>query len=256
MKLNTQDLNKKLEQEQEKYTTLNLLENTQLLVMSGSTVYGANTATSDVDYKGVVMNNLEGLVGLEKFSQVNTAGKKSTKTLSDEVDLVLLSLEKFNYDFSRCHYNAMQMVMTNNEFYTKLTPLGERMVEEFPKFNCKYAEKTFKGLSFSSVKEAKKEFETTGVLNGKHLYHAVNYVSLGVEYAKEGQFLTYSKERSQLLQSVRAGEVFTSFEEFEKYYKELEEQLTLEFSKNKMPETMNKEGLSKLVTELYKEFLF
>lgn len=256
MKLNTQDLKQKLEVEQEKYPFLNLEESTQLLVLSGSSVYGANTASSDVDYKGVVMNSLEGLTGLEKFSQVNTAGKKSTKTSSSEVDLVLLSLEKFTNDFHRCHFNAFQMVMSNEQFYTKLTPLGKRMVQEFPKFNCKYALNTFKGLSFSSVRDAKRDLELTGELKGKHMYHALNYSALGVEYAKEGQFLTYNKERAEFLQAVRSGEVFTSYEEFEKMYLENVATMELAFSNSKLPEKMNKQGLSELSTSLYREYLF
>lgn len=251
--MNTQELNKMYNKLQKETGHEWLSENTCLLVQSGSVVYGANTASSDEDYKGVVFKSFECLTGLGEFKQANTVGRKTEKTKSNEVDLMLQSLESFTDGYAKGQFNELQLLMTNKEFVVKETELGKELREVYLNYTSKYAYHAFKGNVMNTLKVVKREYGSLGGLNYKAMYQGFNYVTLGQEYLREGYFETYTPSRAKMLQEVRQG-YYTSYEG---YLKALEEELKLLeecYQNSKLAEEYNREGLSKECTNLYKKY--
>lgn len=230
-----------------------LFNNTELLTMSGSIVYGANLDKSDYDFKGVVFGSKEALYGLHPFEQANTMGRKSVKTKAGEVDLGLYGLQKYLGRYAMGDFNALQLVSCNKEFVVKSTEFGEKLVQELPKFNSKFAVASFKGNTNQCVKQVKRFYEEEPKLAYKAMYQAFNYLLLGQEYMTKGKFVTYKKERAERLLEVRKG-LFTSVEEFEKELHCEEEKLEALKLKSFLPEKVNTKELSLFATKLYTEY--
>ena len=96
--------------------TYKLLENKgELLYLSeyGSTLYGTNTPDSDIDYRGIFLPNKQNqLLGI-KCEEVNyTTGNSQSKNSSTDVDIKLMSLQKFIKLCSQGDTNALDLLFS------------------------------------------------------------------------------------------------------------------------------------------------
>ena len=93
-----------------------LLENKgKLLYLSeyGSTLYGTNNPDSDIDYRGIFLPNKQNqLLGI-KYEEVNyTTGNSQSKNSSTDVDIKLMSLQKFIKLCSEGDTNALDLLFS------------------------------------------------------------------------------------------------------------------------------------------------
>lgn len=65
-------------------------------MVHGSHLYGLNTASSDMDYKGVFLPSLEDIVQLNPKHEIReSTGSNTQKNTSNDVDTDMYSLQKF-----------------------------------------------------------------------------------------------------------------------------------------------------------------
>lgn len=121
-----------------------LTDRTILLVTHGSHAYGLNTATSDIDLKGVAIPPREYFTGfVQRFEQAE--GK-------DPYDLVIYDIRKFFNLAAECNPNIIEVLWADESTFRVLTPLGRRMVEARREFLSKKARFTFAGYAHAQLK--------------------------------------------------------------------------------------------------------
>ena len=117
-----------------------LVPRTILFARHGSHAYGLNTATSDEDFKGVVIPPADYFLGFHKrFEQAD----------SNDPDLVIFDIRKFMSLAADCNPNIIEVLWTEP---LVITPLGERLRAAREMFLSKKAKHTFSGYALSQLK--------------------------------------------------------------------------------------------------------
>ena len=129
------------------------------LTLGGSHAYGTDVATSDVDIRGVAMNNASEIVGLSNFEQfINT-----------ETDTTVYAFNKLVHLLLNCNPNTIEMLGCKPEHYIYMTDAGREFINNRKMFLSKRALHSFGGyanqqlnrlenaLSRDRLEQAKKE---------------------------------------------------------------------------------------------------
>ena len=99
--------------------------NTLVRMLFGSHVYGCNTPTSDTDYKGVFIPNMDDvLLGRQpKTSVVKSTGEQNSKNTAEDVDDEMFTLHGFLRMVAEGQVVALDMLFTPDEFIIEQIPL-------------------------------------------------------------------------------------------------------------------------------------
>ena len=90
-----------------------------LLGLSGSYGYGTNREDSDVDFRGVAMQQPSDILGLTEFEQyVDTA-----------TDTVIYGFNKLVKLLLDCNPNSCEILGLSKDKYMIISPLGEKLLE-------------------------------------------------------------------------------------------------------------------------------
>lgn len=118
-------------------------ERTILLATHGSHAYGLNTATSDVDIKGVAVPPRENFLGFAtRFEQVE----------SHDPDMVIYDIRKFCHLAADCNPSIIEVLWCDESDYRILTAAGRKLVAARELFLSKKARHTFSGYAISQLK--------------------------------------------------------------------------------------------------------
>ncbi|MGB0885982.1 MAG: DNA polymerase beta superfamily protein [Chitinophagales bacterium] len=125
---------------------INFLKENNLILfecISGSTAYGLNTASSDIDIKGVFYLPKEQFFGLNYIPQVS----------DEKNDVVYYEIGRFIELLSVSNPNILEMMFTDEQFIKINCPLFQKIKKDFLlSIACK---NTFAGYAFSQIKKAK-----------------------------------------------------------------------------------------------------
>jgi predicted nucleotidyltransferase len=118
-------------------------KNVILLGLGGSYAYGTNTDTSDIDIRGVALNQrneiLEANPRFEVFEERNT-------------DTVIYSINKVITLLANCNPNVIEMLGLKPDHYLIKTNLGQLLVENRKAFLSQKAAVTFGGYANSQLR--------------------------------------------------------------------------------------------------------
>ena len=107
------------------------------LTLGGSHAYGTDVATSDIDIRGVAMNNASEIIGLSNFEQfINT-----------ETDTTVYAFNKLIHLLINCNPNTIEMLGCKPEHYIYMTDAGREFIDNRKMFLSKRALHSFGGYA-------------------------------------------------------------------------------------------------------------
>ena len=107
------------------------------ICLTGSYSYGTNREDSDIDIRGVTLDTIASLSGIETFEQYE----------DDKTDTVIYSLSKFIRLASQCNPNIIELLFLEKEHYLYMTPLGQKIIDNREIFLSRKAIHTFGGYA-------------------------------------------------------------------------------------------------------------
>lgn len=114
------------------YQFLNNIENMILLGYGGSHAYGTNIETSDIDIRGIYMNNINEILGVEKDSE---------QFVDTETDTTIYSFKKMIKLLSDCNPNTIEILGLRDYLY--ISEAGQLLLDNKGMFLSKKAIYTF-----------------------------------------------------------------------------------------------------------------
>jgi uncharacterized protein len=123
-------------------------DRTVLLVRHGSHAYGTNTATSDEDFKGLIIPPREYYLGtVHRLEQIELKAPNP--------DLVIYEIRKFFNLAMDSNPNIIEVLHTDPSDHFIVDPIGEIILEHKNDFLSKKIKHTFLGYSVSQLKRIK-----------------------------------------------------------------------------------------------------
>ncbi|MEX3713352.1 nucleotidyltransferase domain-containing protein [Cytobacillus horneckiae] len=238
-----------------------LEDRTILLAPTGSYAYGTNTETSDRDYKGVCIPPVDYYLGLESFNEYNTTGGKNFKNTKDDIDVSIIHVNKFVRDAMQGVPNNIEILFVRPEDYLKITPLGQKLLDNRHLFLSKHLKKRFGGYAHSQIQKLKvKNSNGTGRqelieafgYDTKFFMHAVRLLTSAIEILETGNYSTFRPNRDLLLKC-RNG--MYTFEQALDMIEMYDDMLQIAFEKSELPATTDYHKVNKLLIEINQEGL-
>lgn len=221
-----------------------LEDRTILFTKYGSHIYGTNTPESDTDYKGVCILPKEYILGLKSMNEYNKSGGKNfgERNTKDDVDLVIVALNKFVSDAMSGIPNNLDMLFCRDEDVIYMDDFGKELRDIRKEFLSKRIFNKFSGYALSQKRkvEVKKNHGTGRTelveefgYDCKFIYHSLRLLYSAIEILETHDYQPYRpEEQRKLLLEVRKGkytldEVFDMFDKLDKELKDLYETSTL-----------------------------
>lgn len=97
---------------------------------AGSHLFGTNTPSSDMDYKGVFLPEADQIL-LGSYSEFvsKTTGDSNSKNSKDDIDIELYSLKKFLKMVSRGDTAALELLFTPDDMIIEKDPLWDEVLQ-------------------------------------------------------------------------------------------------------------------------------
>lgn len=240
-----------------------LEENTIILAPTGSHAYGTATEDSDTDYKGVCIPPVEYYLGLESFNEYNNTGGKNFKNTKDDIDVSIIHISKFVKDAMQGVPNNIEILFLRPEDYIKVTPLGQKLIDNRHLFLSKQIKRKFGGFANSQIQKLKKSVTLEDVViegktiteyryDTKFFMHSVRLLTSAIEILMTGDFSTFRTNREFLLRC-RNGEF--SFDEAVDMLNLVDEELQHVAELSKLPDTPDYHKINNLLMEINREAL-
>lgn len=233
----------------------NFWEKPDLLIRTGSRLYGCSTPSSDDDLRGFVVEPAHCFLGRNKFDQHE-----------DKVnDVVIWGLVKFLNQLVRgtpntfeilfapeshiltCSENGRIVLDSKEMFVTKsqLMPFSGFAMSEWLKAQLKTKNRETGDIYHSSrvVGAKRKESYSKYGYSVKNAYHAVRLLSQGIELAETGS-MTFPRPEADLLVDIRNGKL--SFDLVEKEVKRLDAKLLFAMENNDLSEELDQEEVNEM----------
>lgn len=221
-----------------------LEDRTILFTKYGSHIYGTNTPESDLDFKGVAIPPKEYLLGLQSINEYNKSGGKNfgERNTKDDVDLVIMALNKFVSDAIKGVPNNMDILFCRDEDIIYMDDFGKELRDIRKEFLSKRIFNKFSGYALSQKHklEVKKNHGVGRIelvdefgYDTKFAMHSLRLLYSAIEILETHNYCSYRpEEQRKLLLEVRSGkytmdEVFDMFEKLDLKLKELYETSTL-----------------------------
>lgn len=187
-----------------------------LLVLSGSHMYGCSTPASDTDHRGFVVESADYLLGRKKFEQYE----------DKEADVVIWGFAKFFELLEKGSPNTFEILFAND--FIIAAPKGRMMIDNRHLFVSKQITNAIRGFASSEWLKAQlltKNKETDEVYHSsrvvgakrkeshaqfgysvKNAYHSIRLLDQGIELLKTGS-MTFPRPNADYLRAIRNGEI-------------------------------------------------
>lgn len=140
-----------------------------LLGLGGSHAYGTETPTSDLDIRGVTLNNKFDLLTNQNFEQVENT----------ETDTVVYSFNKIITLLSNCNPNTIELAGLKPEHYLYISPIGRELLDNKKLFLSKMAVHSFGGYANQQLRrlDNKAARDLGQAQREQHILNSINNAS-------------------------------------------------------------------------------
>jgi hypothetical protein len=115
------------------------------LVIRGSHAYGTNLPTSDIDYSGVFVQNLDAILGMSYVEQIN----------DDKNDIVIYELRRFLELIAKNNPTILELLNTPEDCIIYKHPLFDKILDNRDSFLTKICANSFGGYAKEQISKAK-----------------------------------------------------------------------------------------------------
>ena len=115
------------------------------LVIRGSHAYGTNIPTSDTDYSGVFVQNLDSILGISYVDQIN----------DDKNDIVIYELRRFLELLAKNNPTVLELLNTPEDCVIYKHPLFDKILENKDNLLTKICANSFGGYAKEQISKAK-----------------------------------------------------------------------------------------------------
>lgn len=115
------------------------------LVVRGSHAYGTNLPTSDTDYSGVFVQNLDSILGMSYVEQIN----------DDKNDIVIYELRRFLELLAKNNPTILELLNTPEDCIVYKHPLFDKILQNKDNFLTKICANSFGGYAKEQIGKAK-----------------------------------------------------------------------------------------------------
>lgn len=230
-----------------------------LLIQTGSHMYGCSTPESDSDTRGFVVEPAEYLLGRQKFEQHE-----------DKVtDCVIWGFPKFIHQLTKGTPNTFEILFAPKSQILEITKYGQYILDNKDIFVAKNQLMPFAGFAKSEWLKAqlmtknkennevyfsprvvgakRKESYSKHGYSVKNAYHTVRLLSQGIELAREGK-INFPRPEAPLLVQIRQGEL--TFERLEAIVVQLDDKLQSAIDKSTLPKYPDNRRIDELYYDL------
>lgn len=228
-------------------------DNIILLVVSGSHAYGLNTSESDLDIRGIAIENEDTLFGLDNFEIFE----------NKETDTVIYSLRNFIRLAMKGSPNMLELLNVRNDDILYITDEGYKLLENKELFLSKKLYHTIRGFTKNSLNRMEKDTCKNNERACKDAMHLIRLYLSGIEALKTEKLPVYMGDNIPYLMEIRNGKYIEKDENNpenqvinQEFYKELEKyekELTKAYEESKLPDKVDKNALSELQKEIFKQ---
>ncbi len=137
-----------------------------LLGLAGSYSYGTNVETSDLDIRGVTLNQKSDLIGLTQFEQY----------VDDHTDSVIYAFRKMVTLLLGCNPNTIELLGLNAEHYLYLNEIGRMLLDNRKLFLSKRAVNSFGGYADAQLRRLQNALARDSLPQSekeRHIFHSV-----------------------------------------------------------------------------------
>lgn len=153
-----------------------------LLTLGGSYAYGTNTMNSDIDIRGIALENERELLGLSSFEQFENSA----------TDTVIYSLRKAVRLLLDCNPNIIELLATNKEHLIVLSEEGKMLRDNIELFLSKRCIRSFGGYATAQLKRLENGLARDRYVQKKKEEHILNNINSKLKHLKE-QYVDYTK---------------------------------------------------------------
>lgn len=150
--------------------------NIMLLGLSGSYGYGTNREDSDVDFRGVALQQASDLLGLTEFEQY----------IDDKTDTVIYGFNKLVKLLLDCNPNSCEILGLPKDKYMIISPLGEELLNNQTIFLSKRAIKAFGGYASAQLRRLQNAIARGSLPQADQEKHILNSVRSAMDDITEG----------------------------------------------------------------------
>lgn len=129
-----------------------------LLTQVGSHSYGINTASSDLDYKGIFIAAQEYYLGLKNIEQKDRGWEQDSNhfpMLNGVKDLVFYELRKYLKLAKDANPNILELLFESSEFYEYIHPVGQKLLDCRELFLSKKIKYSYSGYAYAQIRKIK-----------------------------------------------------------------------------------------------------
>ena len=138
-----------------------------LLGLAGSYAYGTNIDGSDIDIRGITLNQKSDFIGLTQFEQY----------VDNNTDTVIYAFNKMINLLLSCNPNAIELLGLNTEHYLYLNDIGQTLLDNKKLFLSKRAIRSFGGYADAQLRRLQNALARDTFLQSekeKHIFNSVN----------------------------------------------------------------------------------
>jgi predicted nucleotidyltransferase len=234
-------------------------QNLILSFIGGSQLHGAKLeGTDDTDWYGVFIEPPEKMLGLDKFEHfVYTTGGERGGNKPEDVDVCLYGLQKWARLACKGNPSVLHFVFAKPEqmhwTWAKISVQAELFLAKshLNQF-LGYANAQMRRLFNQRAKDVNRPFlEEQFGYDTKYAMHIIRLLHEAKEFLGSGR-ITLPRPEKELLIDIRKGKY--KLYELEDMANQLEVEALAEKEKSTLPEMVDREAVSKLVTETYRNF--
>ena len=141
-----------------------------LLGLSGSYSYGTNIETSDIDIRGITLNQKSDLIGLTQFEQYS----------DENTDTVIYAFNKMITLLLSCNPNTIELLGLNPEHYLYLNDDGHMLLDNKKLFLSKRAIQSFGGYADAQLRRLQNALARDSFPQSEKEQHIFNSVKNAV----------------------------------------------------------------------------
>jgi predicted nucleotidyltransferase len=251
--MNTQEIKEKLQSQEYDFlrTDKHLGDNIILLTTGGSHSYGTNIDTSehtsDLDIRGIAIENINEIIGLSNFEQF----------INEETDTTIYGLRKVLNLMLNCNPNVIEMLGTKEDHLFICNKYGQLLRDNVDLFLSKKAINSFGGYARQQLKRANNNMinltKDKELKARKNVMHLIRLLIMGTEILEEKGINTYREKDKQLFLDIRNG-IYT-FDEIYNMAENLEVNFKYASDNTNLPENPNFKRVEELIMNIYMEVL-